>query len=70
MTAAASFEARLVHTDHEAAVVVRGEIDVATCGRLWPVMEQAISLSPRLVLDQELIAMPAITVDPPERSMR
>ena len=51
MTSAAGFEARLVHTDDEVAVVVRGEIDVATCGRLWPVIEQAISLGPRLVLD-------------------
>ena len=51
MTAAAGFDARLVYTDHEAAVVVHGEIDLASCGRLWPVMEQAISLSPRLVLD-------------------
>ena len=51
MTSPAGFDARLVHTDHEAAVVVHGEIDIATCGRLWPVMEQAISLGPRLVLD-------------------
>jgi hypothetical protein len=47
VTATAGFDARLVHTDHEAAVVVHGEIDVVSCGRLWPVMEQAISLSPR-----------------------
>ncbi len=51
MTAAAGLDARLVHTDHEAAVLVRGEIDVATCGRRWPVMEYALSPSARLVLD-------------------
>lgn len=45
------FDARVVETQDEITVVVDGEIDVATCSRLWPVMERAISLGPRLVLD-------------------
>jgi hypothetical protein len=43
VTEAAAFDARLVHTDHEVVVVVHGEIDVATCGRLWPVIPSSIS---------------------------
>jgi anti-anti-sigma factor len=47
------FDARLVRTEREVAVVVQGEIDLATCDRLWPVIEQALSQGSRLVLDLE-----------------
>src|SRR5260370_10385313 len=48
---ARGFEALLDHGDLDTTVVVRGDIDPSTCPRLWAVMEQAMLLSPRLVLD-------------------
>ena len=45
------FDACLVAGSTGLVVAVSGEIDVATCGRLWLVMQEAIFQGPRLVLD-------------------
>jgi anti-anti-sigma factor len=45
------FDVRLIQTEDEITVAVYGDVDLATCTRLWSVMERAIALGPRLVLD-------------------
>ena len=42
---------RLVEADGQTVVVVHGEIDLATCDRLWSVVEAACARSRRVVID-------------------
>lgn len=48
---ATAFDVRIIHTDGEAVVVVRGEIDLSHGEHLWAAVEEALSLSDRLVID-------------------
>lgn len=46
-----TFEAELLHLDGGPVVTVRGDVDMATADRLWAVIEQALAVSERLVID-------------------
>lgn len=51
LEAAPPFEATFAVTDREAIVSVAGEIDLATCGQLARIVEQAIAVRSRIVFD-------------------